>query len=73
MPALKGAEISRAHGVDLELLPLWLAEQCRWDREEPRCAVKRCGQPLHPVLTRLGFDTHPCCAPHDYPDLRRTT
>lgn len=66
MPKLKGSEISRARGVNLELLPPWLVEQIRRDREDFRCVI--CDWPMHPLIWDLGWDTHPCCGPYDEPD-----
>ncbi len=67
MPALKGSEISRAGHLDD--LPDWLLEQIRRDREDPRCAV--CKRAMHPLITALGWDTHPTCGPFDRPEPSR--
>lgn len=68
MPALKGAEISRA-GVHAHL-PDWLALQIERQKTGPWCAARDCGNAMPQALVDLGYDTHPCCGPFDRPEPR---
>lgn len=66
MPALRGETIGRA-GV-VEHMPDWLATQIERQRTGPWCAAEDCGQSMPQALVDLGYDTHPCCGPHDLPN-----